>query len=55
MLGVPFDHLDGAPKSFRFDGVTLGLSTPEQKCIGLPERKYINDSGKKASELGAFS
>jgi WD40 repeat protein len=32
-----------------------GLSTPEQKCIGLPERKYINDSGKKAPELGAFS
>jgi hypothetical protein len=31
------------------------LSTPEQKCIGLPERKYINDSGKKAPELGAFS
>jgi hypothetical protein len=29
----------------------LNLSTPEQKCIGLPERKYINDSGKKASSL----
>jgi hypothetical protein len=33
----------------------IPMSTPEQKCIGLPERKYINDSGKKAPELGAFS
>jgi hypothetical protein len=26
------------------------LSTPEQKCIGFPERKYINDAGKKAPD-----
>jgi hypothetical protein len=31
------------------------LSTPEQKCIGWPEQKYINNAGKKAPELGAFS
>ena len=31
------------------------VSTPERSCIGSPERKYINDSGKKAPELGAFS
>jgi transposase len=31
------------------------LSTPEQKCIGWPEQKYISDAGKKAPELGAFS
>ena len=30
------------------------VSTPERSCIGAPERKYINDSGKKAPELGAF-
>ena len=28
------------------------VSTPEQKCIGWPEQKYINDVGKKAPELG---
>jgi hypothetical protein len=26
------------------------VSTPEQKCIGFPERKYINDAGKKAPD-----
>ena len=31
------------------------VSTPEQKCIGWPEQKYISDAGKKAPELGAFS
>jgi hypothetical protein len=31
------------------------LSTPERSCIGSPERKYINDSGKKAPKLGGFS
>ena len=30
------------------------VSTPEQKCIGLPEQKYISDGGKKAPELGAL-
>jgi hypothetical protein len=30
------------------------VSTPEQKCIGSPEQKYINDVGKKPPELGAF-
>ena len=30
------------------------VSTPEQKCIGWPEQKYISDAGKKAPELGAF-
>ena len=32
-----------------------GVSTPERSCIGSPERICINDSGKKAPELGAFS
>ena len=31
------------------------MSTPEQKCIGWPEQKYISDGGKKAPALGAFS
>ena len=30
------------------------MSTPQQKCIGWPEQKYISDAGKKAPELGAF-
>ena len=30
------------------------VSTPEQKCIGWPEQKYISDAGKKAPELGVF-
>jgi hypothetical protein len=30
----------------------IRVSTPEQKCIGLPEQKYISDGGKKAPELG---
>jgi hypothetical protein len=31
-------------------GVSKMMSTPEQKCIGFPERKYINDAGKKAPD-----
>ena len=31
------------------------MSTPEQKCIDLPERKYISDAGRRAPGLGAFS
>jgi hypothetical protein len=27
------------------------LSTPEQKCIGLPEQKYISDAGKKGGRI----
>jgi hypothetical protein len=30
------------------------MSTPEQRCIGWPEQKYISDAGKKAPELGLF-
>jgi hypothetical protein len=30
------------------------MSTPEQKCIGSPEQKYINDAGEKAPALGGF-
>ena len=33
----------------------FSVSTPEQKCIGWPGQKYINDAGKKAPDLGAFS
>ena len=28
------------------------LSTPEQKCIGWPEQKYISEAGKKAPRTG---
>src|SRR5271154_1522726 len=31
------------------------MSTPERTCIVSPEQKYINEAGKKAPELGAFS
>ena len=30
------------------------MSTPEQKCIGWPEQKYISEAGKKAPEPGAL-
>jgi len=30
------------------------VSTPEQKCIGFPERKYIGDADKKVPELRPF-
>ena len=30
------------------------LSTPLQKAIGWPERKYINDAGEKAANWGPF-
>ena len=30
------------------------VSTPQQKCIGWPEQKYINDAGEQGPELGAF-
>jgi hypothetical protein len=33
----------------------VGVSTPEQKCIGSPQQKYINDAGEKIPALGAFS
>jgi hypothetical protein len=33
----------------------LVMSTPEQKCIGSPQQKYINDAGEKIPALGAFS
>ena len=30
------------------------VSTPEQKCIGWPEQKYISDVSRKAPETGVF-
>jgi hypothetical protein len=30
------------------------LSTPEQKCIDLPEQKYINVAGNKSSKRRLF-
>jgi hypothetical protein len=30
------------------------VSTPEQKCVGWPEQKYISDAGRKPPKLGAF-
>jgi hypothetical protein len=32
----------------------LMLSTPEQKCIGLPEQECISDAGKRAPNWGFF-
>jgi len=32
--------------------LTILLSTPEQKCIGWPEQKYISEAGKKAPRTG---
>ena len=33
----------------------IALSTPEQRCIGSPEQKYIIDAGKKAAGPGYLS
>ena len=30
------------------------VSTPEQKCVGWPEQKYIGDAGRKAPNWGPF-
>jgi hypothetical protein len=30
-----------------------GLSTPEQKCIGWSEQKYISDAGEKIPNWGS--
>jgi exodeoxyribonuclease V alpha subunit len=30
------------------------VSTPEQKCIGWSEQKYISDASRKAPETGVF-
>jgi hypothetical protein len=30
------------------------VSTPEQKCIGWPEQKYISNASRKALETGVF-
>jgi hypothetical protein len=46
--GQTFGPFEAAPES------VARVSTPEQKCIGWPEQKYISDAGKKAPELGAF-
>ena len=47
-----YDELERAnPENVR---ASLALSTPEQKCIGLPEQKYINDASQKAPETGVF-
>ena len=41
--------------AYRFGGKQKTLvSTPQQKCIGWPEQKYINDAGEQGPELGAF-
>ena len=31
------------------------VSTPQQRCIGWPEQKYIIDAGKKAAGPGCLS
>ena len=30
------------------------MSTPEQKCTGWSEQKYISDASRKAPETGIF-
>jgi hypothetical protein len=35
-----------------FVGAADEMSTPQQKCIGWPEQKYIIDGGKKAPGPG---
>ena len=35
-----------------FSAHQIALSTPEQKCIGWPEQKYISEAGKKAPRTG---
>jgi predicted ATPase len=37
-----------------FHLVVNHMSTPEQKCIGWPEQKYISDVSRKAPETGVF-
>jgi hypothetical protein len=32
---------------FKSPGYCVYLSTPEEKCIGFPEQKYISEAGKK--------
>jgi hypothetical protein len=32
--------------------LSFPVSTPEQKCIGWPEQKYISEAGKKARRTG---
>jgi len=33
-------------------GLDVVVSTPEQKCVGWPEQKYIGDAGRKAPNWG---
>ena len=40
--------------STTFHDELIRVSTPQQKCIGWPEQKYINDAGEQGPELGAF-
>jgi hypothetical protein len=55
---VVVTHFDAAvvfePKKHALDSVSISilalaayLSTPEEKCIGFPEQKYISEAGKK--------
>jgi len=30
------------------EAASFHMSTPEQRCIGAPEQKYITDDGRKA-------
>jgi hypothetical protein len=36
------------------DPYHLKLSTPEQKCIGWPEQKYISDLARRPPNWGPF-
>jgi len=51
-LGPGFCCVCGQPV-YRL-GWHVDLSTPEQKCIGWPEQKYISDVSRKAPETGVF-
>lgn len=51
---MPWSHVNATHHAMKGTR-TAQVSTPEQKCIGSPEQKYINDVGKKPTELMSFS
>ena len=42
------------PPGVAHGGGDLYLSTPEQKCIGWPEQKYISDLARRPPNWGPF-
>jgi hypothetical protein len=44
---VRWPETDGAPVCPHCGGLNAYVSTPEEKCIGFAEQKYISEAGKK--------